>query len=264
MPTTPACLAAAASSRPAEAESERGFSTSTCLPARTKSSASGTCHLVPVAMMTAWRSLSSTSFLWSVSARTWSCSAAPLARSASTSQTATRLSVSERCAPCPWAATPRLPAPMSAVVTFLTAMQGEDTKEDMASERARSETRYAERSDDVEAKLALLRTARERGDYRLAEALADSLKDGLTAERLLEGSRLSTTAGPKLDAAGWRPVTELPAAWAGWAAGWSHFQVVTLEETSALAREAEPVDVGLAAPVEWCASLAREVRVAMA
>ena len=129
-----------------------------------------------------------------------------------------------------------------------------------------AEARYNERTDSIERKIALLREARERGDLRLAEALADSLKDGLAAERLLDAgaSAIGRAPGrPGLGPTGWAGAAELPPAWAGWAAGWSHFQSVTLEEIAGLQRVREPIDVALAAPVDWCHSLAREVRVAV-
>src|SRR5687768_17985138 len=72
------------------------------------------------------------------------------------------------------------------------------------------ETRYGQRSDGAERKMALLRAARERGDYRLAEALADSLKDGLRAERLLGEGDGESSGEPRLNS--WRGVEELPAA----------------------------------------------------
>jgi metal-sulfur cluster biosynthetic enzyme len=124
---------------------------------------------------------------------------------------------------------------------------------------ATGEARYAERSDDAEKKMALLRAARKRGDYRLAVALADSLKDGLAAEWRLAGG---APAAVDLAASAWLPVAALPGTWAPWASGWSWVQPVTLRESAGIARHGEPVDVLVCAPVAWCASLTRELRVA--
>ncbi|HEU5317174.1 MAG TPA: hypothetical protein VFX49_13780, partial [Chloroflexota bacterium] len=124
---------------------------------------------------------------------------------------------------------------------------------------ATGEARYGARNDSAERKLALLREAHGRGDYPLAIALADSLRDGLTAERRL---RSDPPPRPDLTAGAWRPTAELPAAWADWAAGWSHVLGVTVAETAGIARDGEPVDVVVCAPADWCASLARELSVA--
>ena len=135
----------------------------------------------------------------------------------------------------------------------------------MSTDAPRGEMRYQDRNDGVARKLAVLEEARKRGDYRLAGALADSLKDGLAAEALLATSDEAEAPGApaqSLPAAGWRPVAELPQAWARWAAGWAWFQEVALDELAGLDREREPVDVVLAAPAGRCGSLAREVRVA--
>ena len=132
----------------------------------------------------------------------------------------------------------------------------------MTSNGTPKESRYSDRSDGVETKTALLQAAHKRGDYRLAEALADSLKDGLTAERLLDGQRTAREPA-ELSIAGWLRAADLPRAWREWAAEWPYFQVVALEETAGLAREGEPVDVGIEAPAAWCESLTREVRVAL-
>ena len=131
----------------------------------------------------------------------------------------------------------------------------------MERDGALTESRYAKRSDGAERKMALLRAARERGDYRLAEALADSLKDGLRAERLLGAGDAPGPGDAHL--AAWRPVTELPAAWREWAEGWSYFLVVELAEEAGLERVAEPVDMRIEVPALWCESLAREVRMAL-
>src|SRR5687767_7598131 len=111
----------------------------------------------------------------------------------------------------------------------------------MAGDGARTESRYADRSDGAERKMALLSAARQRGDYRLAEALADSLKDGLKAERLLRAGESAGSEG--ITASDWRPVAELPETWRRWAEGWSSFQVLALAEEAGVERVGETVDV---------------------
>lgn len=128
----------------------------------------------------------------------------------------------------------------------------------MGSDAPGGETRYAERSDGAERKMALLREAREQGDFSLAVAMADSLKDGLTAEWRL---RDDPPARVDVPAGGWRWVVDLPAAWQAWVAGWSHFQEIAVSESSGLDRHSEPLDVVVAAPAAWCSSLSRELRV---
>ena len=54
----------------------------------------------------------------------------------------------------------------------------------------------------------------------------------------------------------------LPAPWRTWAQGWKYYKALTLEETTAQERPAEPVEVLLSFPTEQVTSLAREVRVA--
>ena len=122
------------------------------------------------------------------------------------------------------------------------------------------EATYHERSDSLEAKVKLLLAARESLDYWQATALADSLKAGLEAEwRLGQGAPPST---PVLRAEAWRPVSELPAPWQRWAEGWTLYQPVVLVEEGSLTRQAEPVDILVAAHARQVDSLAREVRVA--
>ena len=120
------------------------------------------------------------------------------------------------------------------------------------------------RPDAVAARAGLLEAARRRGDYRLAQALADSLKDAVTAESLLGGlvgaGQEATPAA--LPAGGWRAVDDLPAPWARWAAGWTLYQVVRVAEGAGLERSGEALDVVVAVPAGAVGSLSREVRVA--
>ena len=85
---------------------------------------------------------------------------------------------------------------------------------------------YADRTDDVETKVELLRRALRERDYAAALSLADSIKATVTNERAL-GEDPGT---PVLPASGWRPVEDLPAPWARWASGWALYQGLALTE----------------------------------
>jgi metal-sulfur cluster biosynthetic enzyme len=120
------------------------------------------------------------------------------------------------------------------------------------------ETTYWDRTDRFEEKLKLLRTAWQRKDFRLARALAHSLRStAIQAQAEEEGP-----GTPLFSAARHEMVESLPAAWRNWAQGWKYCKVLTLEETIGKARPAEPVEVLLSFPSEQVTSLAREVRVA--
>lgn len=119
-----------------------------------------------------------------------------------------------------------------------------------------SERTYWERTDTFEEKMAMLRAAWERKDYRLARALTHSLRN--TA---IQAQAENETPGPALGAAE-GAVMNLPAPWRAWAQGWSHFRVVRLEETAGLRRLPEPVEITLRVPADHADSLLREVRVA--
>lgn len=67
---------------------------------------------------------------------------------------------------------------------------------------------------------------------------------------------------PLLAAALFETVDSLPAAWRGWAHGWSYCRAVHLDETLGLGRPAEPVELLVSVRAEQAASLAREIRVA--
>jgi len=57
-------------------------------------------------------------------------------------------------------------------------------------------------------------------------------------------------------------VAELPPPWQEWARGWLYYKVLALDETAALARTGEPVELVAAFRTDQTDSLAREVRVA--
>lgn len=120
-----------------------------------------------------------------------------------------------------------------------------------------SETTYWEQTDTFEEKVKILEAAWKRKDYRLVRALAHSIRSTATqaqAEQEISGSPLTpfreeTTAS-------------LPAPWRLWAKGWTHFQIIGLEETAGVQRLPEPVEVTLRVPADHADSLGREVRVA--
>ncbi|MGH2458578.1 MAG: metal-sulfur cluster assembly factor [Chloroflexota bacterium] len=121
-----------------------------------------------------------------------------------------------------------------------------------------NEDSYASRTDSVETKLTLLRAALAAGRYELAAALADSVKDGVQAERQLRAE----PGQPVLSAGAARETASLPQPWREWARGWSAYQVLTLVETAGLDRQREPVDVLVSVPTGPTTRLAREARLA--
>ena len=114
------------------------------------------------------------------------------------------------------------------------------------------------RNDGMAEKLRLIEEAYAGGDYDLALALSESIKYTVELEKQLNGSigELDISA----DAA--RPVSELPAAWAAWAAGWQYVTPVTVSETAGIDRADDPVDLVIAFSLDATTDLYREVRVA--
>ena len=121
-----------------------------------------------------------------------------------------------------------------------------------------AETEYRHRTDGFAEKMALLETAWQRQDFRLARALVDSLRDTLVQAQVEEES----PGTPLVPAARFVTVASLPAAWRTWARGWNFCQAVHLDESAGFAREREPVELLVACPAEQAMSLEREVRVA--
>lgn len=119
-----------------------------------------------------------------------------------------------------------------------------------------SESKYWERTDTFEEKMALLEAAWKRKDYRLARSLAHSLRD-TAIQAQAEGEPL--TGGPSLRQ---ETTDRLPAPWRTWAAPWRYFQVLALDETVGVPRPPEPIELTLRVPLAHADSLAREVRVA--
>lgn len=120
-----------------------------------------------------------------------------------------------------------------------------------------AESTYWERTDTFEEKMKLLEAAWKRKDFRLARALAHSIRNTAIQAQVEEAPAGSPVAGSR-----WIAVDSLPAPWRAWARGWSHYQVVHLDETAGQNRPPEPVELTMSAPVAQCASLARELRVA--
>jgi metal-sulfur cluster biosynthetic enzyme len=120
------------------------------------------------------------------------------------------------------------------------------------------ETEYWHRTDTFEQKLDLLKAASERRDFRLARALVESLKSTLVFAQQEEES----LGAPLLRADVFARVAELPPPWQEWARGWLYYKVLALDETAALARAGEPIELVAAFRVDQTESLAREIRVA--
>src|ERR1051326_8358540 len=116
------------------------------------------------------------------------------------------------------------------------------------------ETTYWDRTDRFEDKLKLLEAAWQRKDFRLARALAHSLRSTAIQAQAEEES----PGTPLFSAARHEMVEPLPAAWRNWAQGWKYCKVLTLEETIGQGRPPEPVEVLLSFPAEQVTSLARE------
>ena len=120
------------------------------------------------------------------------------------------------------------------------------------------EPTYTDRTDDVDAKIEILRRALRAGNHELALGVADSIKDTVANRRLLDAD-----PGPAdLNASDWRPTGELPEAWARWADGWSLQQIVRLAEPVGQTRQAEPLDLLVGMPADRVGSPGRELRVA--
>ncbi len=127
-----------------------------------------------------------------------------------------------------------------------------------ADENPLRETSYAQRTDSFEEKMALLEAAWRKKDYRLARALAHSLRNTVKQAQIEE----ENPGTPLMPAARFETVASLPEPWRRWAQGWSYCKAVSLDETAGLPRPPEPVEVLLSCPAEQAVSLAREVRVA--
>ncbi len=120
------------------------------------------------------------------------------------------------------------------------------------------ESSYWDRTDSFEEKIKMLEAAWKRKDFRLARALAHSLRN--TAIQAQSEEQIS--GDPVAGNSRLESVNSLPAPWRAWAQGWKYFQVIVLDETVGQPRPPEPVELTLSIPAEHAASLGREVRVA--
>jgi metal-sulfur cluster biosynthetic enzyme len=120
------------------------------------------------------------------------------------------------------------------------------------------EAAYWDRTDRFEEKMKLLEGAWQRKDFRLARALAHSLRSTVIQAQAEEES----AGTPLMEAARYETVASLPGPWRNWAQGWKYCKALALEETIGQARTSEPVEAVLSFPAEHVTSLAREVRVA--
>jgi metal-sulfur cluster biosynthetic enzyme len=116
----------------------------------------------------------------------------------------------------------------------------------------------AAETDSLNTKLRLLESAYQRGDYRLARALADSLRHTIVFDQ----QQREDPGKPALASARRARVDQLPEPWRQWARGWRYHTGLTLEETQGLPRDGEPVEFLASFPASETESLRREVRVA--
>ena len=119
------------------------------------------------------------------------------------------------------------------------------------------ETRYEDRTDNVEEKLRLLRQACRRGSHDVAMSLVESLKETLDFERQ---NHRDADVHPLQSPT--RPVDRLPAPWARWAAGWAFYKLLEMAEDAGIDRAREPVEIPLEFTTTETTDLGRELRVA--
>ena len=120
------------------------------------------------------------------------------------------------------------------------------------------EPTWADRTDDVDTKVEMLRRALRAGNHELALGLADSIEETVANERTMRAD-----PGPAdLPGHRWQPTGRLPAPWSRWADGWELWQSVRLAEPIGQPRQAEPLDLLVCMPAEEVASPQRELRVA--
>jgi metal-sulfur cluster biosynthetic enzyme len=117
------------------------------------------------------------------------------------------------------------------------------------------ESNYWERTDSFEEKIKMLEAAWQRKDFRLARALAHSLRN-TAIQAQSEGENRGAAAAHA------ETVDSLPPSWRAWAQGWKHFQTFVFDETIGQQRPPEPVEITLSVPADHADSLGREVRVA--
>jgi metal-sulfur cluster biosynthetic enzyme len=120
------------------------------------------------------------------------------------------------------------------------------------------ETTYWDRTDRFEEKMRLLEAAWQKKDFRLARALAHSLR----STAIQAQSEEESPGTPLVPASRFEALESLPPPWRSWAKGWKYCKLLTLDETIGQARAMEPVEVLLSFPAEQVTLLTRELRVA--
>jgi metal-sulfur cluster biosynthetic enzyme len=135
---------------------------------------------------------------------------------------------------------------------------GKSSGQAAAGVQSGSETTYWDRTDRFEEKLRLLEAAWQRKDFRLARALAHSIRNTAMQAQAEEES----PGTPLMTAARFEPVEALPSPWRNWAKGWRYYKALTLHNPIELERSGEPVEVLLSFSAEQVRSLTREIRVA--
>jgi metal-sulfur cluster biosynthetic enzyme len=145
-----------------------------------------------------------------------------------------------------------------AVPTGSGPSKSDPSHSNQRKEPSLGENSYEERTESFEEKMALLEAAWQKKDYRLARALAHSLRTTVVQTQLEKES----PGTPLMPASRFETVESLPSAWRSWAQGWKYCKAVNLDETAGLARPSEPVEVLLSCPAEQAVSLAREIRAA--
>lgn len=130
--------------------------------------------------------------------------------------------------------------------------------ESLKGTRAAAAATYWGRTDRFEEKLKLLEVAWQQKDFRLARALAHSLRNTVIQAQAEEES----PGLPVVDAKHYERVESLPEAWKSWAQGWNYCKALSIAQVSGKDRSAEPVEVLLSFPADQVTSLTREIRVA--
>ena len=120
------------------------------------------------------------------------------------------------------------------------------------------ETSYWDRTDRFEEKMRLLEAAWQRRDYRVARALAYSLRTTLVQAEAEEASPGPADLSSELAL----PISSLPRPWRDWAEGWNWVQVLEVRETIGQTRTWEPVEVSMQVDARSVQSIRREIRVA--
>ena len=118
--------------------------------------------------------------------------------------------------------------------------------------------RRSRRTESLEEKVALLHRAYKAHRWDLVESLADSIKDSVQYDRQTSVPTEATNPGP----GNFIEVSDLPSAWAEWAAGWQYCKPLRLFETVGIERRREPVELLVGIHEDDITDPHREIRVA--